>query len=164
MILSPNEIAWCATQAGWVGNDVAVAVAVALAESKGNTDALGWVPAVVNPPPGQQPKPASGNYDHGLWQISSLWHGAELLLTGANWRDPLDNAHIAFAVWTGAGGKWTPWSTFKSGAHELLMPFGVQAAKYPWAPPTSVVTVHVSGALTMNGSLSGTASMDRPLS
>lgn len=136
MILSPNEIAWCAGQAGWKGDDIATAVAVALAESKGDTEALGRVLASGGTAPGTQPKPASGNYDHGLWQISSLWHGTELALRGHTWRDPLANARVAFSVWLAAGHSWSPWSTYKSGAHIPLMPFGVTAALHPWAPPT----------------------------
>lgn len=144
MILSPNEIAWCALNAGWKGQDVAIAVAVALAESKGNTEALGWVPGTAN-------KPASGNYDHGLFQISSLWHGSELLLAGADWRNPVDNAIMAFHIWAKGNGKgWAQWSTYTGGAYQLLLPFGDQAAKYPWAPPSAKApTVTLTGGVNL---------------
>lgn len=155
-ILSPNELAHCAVAAGWRGDDVAIAVAVALAESGGNTDALGHVP-------GTTAKPASGNYDHGLWQLSSLWHGAELQAAGHDWRDPYVNAAAAHAVWAAAGGKWTPWSTFKSGAYLPLLPFGSVAAKYPWAPPAYEPTppaqpapiLHLTGTITGAVDLTG---------
>lgn len=153
MILSPNEIAWVAAKAGWKGDDIAVAVAVALAESRGNTEALGWVPANPGTAPGTTPKPASGNYDHGLWQISSLWHGALLAQAGHLWRDPLVNAGMAHQIWTEAGGKWSPWSTYKGGQYQPLLPFGVKAALYPWAPPLYEPPLSLSGTAIMNGTV-----------
>jgi hypothetical protein len=151
MILSPNEIAHVAVSAGWRGADVPIAVAVALAESNGNAEALGRVLGTAT-------KPASGNYDHGLWQISSLWHGAELQAIGHAWRDPYRNAEAAHAVWLAAGGKWSPWSTFTGGAYLPLLPFGTKAALFPWPPPTyepTPPTVHLVGTITGSVDLSG---------
>ena len=146
MILSPNEIAWCAAKAGWRGDDIATAVAVALAESEGDTEALGYVKGAVG-------KPASGNFDHGLFQISSLWHGAALMLAGHTWRDPLVNAGLAFKIWTEAGNTWKPWSTYVGGKHTPLLPFGVKAALYPWAPPVyeaQAPVINLHGTVNMS--------------
>ena len=86
MRLSPNEIAYVAAQ-HWSGDDLMIAVAVCIAESGGDTEALGRSSAVDS---------NTGNRDHGLWQISNRWHQlrgdgkpGRLLLAGASWRDPV---------------------------------------------------------------------------
>jgi hypothetical protein len=89
-----------AKQAGFPADQAPTAAAVALAESSGNAGA-----SHVN---------SNGSTDFGLWEINSV-HRA--LLAGKNWRDPVVNAQMAFQVWHDAGGKWTPWSTYKSGAY-----------------------------------------------
>lgn len=87
----------------------ALAVAVALAESGGRTDALGdtgitgakWGPSV------------------GLWQIRSLNADKGTGRTRdeiAN-RDPDTNARHAFEI-SGGGSNWKPWSAYTSGAHK----------------------------------------------
>lgn len=122
MRLSPHEIAYVAREAGFT--DLQTAVAVALAESGGDTEALGRSTSGAS----------IGNRDHGLWQISGRWH-ADLLTTELNWRDPQANAHMAFAVFTNAGSKWDPWHTFTSGSHLQYMPDGQIAAAAPFPPP-----------------------------
>lgn len=89
-----------ATQAGFPADQAPTAAAIALAESSGNAGA-----SHVN---------SNGSTDYGLWEINSV-HGA--LLAGKNWRDPVVNAQMAFRVWSDAGRKWSPWSTYKSGAY-----------------------------------------------
>jgi hypothetical protein len=108
--LSPNEIAWVGQKAGFTGNDLVIFVAVCLAESDGDTDALGHR---------STSDPAYGNYDHGLVQISNKWHSAKLLavaLKGEDWRDPYVNARLgkqAFDEFVKAGKVgWTAWSTY----------------------------------------------------
>ena len=91
-------MAQLARAAGFPDGQVAVAVAIALAESSGH-------PAATN-------HNTNGSFDFGLWQINTV-HGA-LLTTGA-WCVPADNAAMAHTVWTRAGGSWTPWSTYNSG-------------------------------------------------
>ena len=121
MRLSPHEIAWVAREAGFT--DLQTAVAVALAESGGDTEALGRSTTGVN----------VGNRDHGLWQISGRWHAG--VLAEGDWRDPQQNADWAFLIFTAAGGKWDPWHTFTSGSHLQFMPDGAIAAAAPFPPP-----------------------------
>lgn len=89
------------------------AIAVCLAESGGNTNAKH-----VN---------SSGNgTDYGLWQINSKAWGEQL--SKINWRDPDQNTALAGQIWKAAGGSFTPWTTYKSGAYKKYLGHG-QAAK-----------------------------------
>lgn len=130
MILSPHEIAAvAATQ--WSGDDLVIAVAVALAESRGDTDALGRSTTGAS----------IGNRDHGLWQISGRWHG-DKLQASPNWRDPLVNARLAKQVWDGrSGDKWTAWATYNSGAHKQYLPDARFAVAAPFLPPVAAQAV-----------------------
>ena len=114
---SPIEMAQLARAAGVPDGQVAVAVAIALAESSGH-------PAATN-------HNTNGSFDFGLWQINTV-HGA-LLTTGA-WCVPADNAAMAHTVWTRAGGSWTPWSTYNSGAYLTHLAAANQAAQALGAP------------------------------
>lgn len=101
--LSTDEIARLASNAGFTGNDLSIAVAVALAESGGNPNAHGDLML-----------PGSGSY--GLWQIYSHAHPEY----GPNFDqlfDPQTNADAAFAVYSAAGNSFRPWSTFNSGIY-----------------------------------------------
>lgn len=108
--LSPGQLASYAKGAGFTGTDVAVAVAVALAESGGRTDAVG-------------DKSIGGSY--GLWQIYSKAHP---WITSQNWSDPAVNARAAKRVFDEAGGSWRPWSTFKNGSAATYQNTGTMAA------------------------------------
>ncbi len=96
-------VAAAASAAGWRGDNLQIAVAVSMAESGHN-------PLATN-------MNTNGSVDHGLWQINSI-HGA--LLQRGDWRDPEDNARMAYQVWSDAGG-WTPWVTYNEGLHERHM-------------------------------------------
>lgn len=149
MKLSPNEIAHVAAK-HWQGDDLVTAVAVALAESGGDTEAMGRSTSGTS----------IGNRDHGLWQISNRWHQlrgdgspGRLLLAGADWRDPVVNARLAREVFdeTAASGKvgWSAWAVYTSGSYQTYLPDAQIAVKAPWAPPRDVeATVrHVLGGL-----------------
>ncbi len=101
---SARAVAAHAYRAGFRGNDIAIAVAVAKAES-------GWNPKATN-------RNSNDSVDYGLFQINSI-HAA--ILAGGNWADPGDNAVMAFKVWTDAGGSWGPWVTFWSGTYRKYM-------------------------------------------
>jgi len=60
MLLSAAQIAGYAQSAGFTGTGLVNAVAVALAESNGDTNARN-----VN---------AGGSVDRGVWQINGYWH------------------------------------------------------------------------------------------
>ena len=89
-----------ARAAGFSGRDLVVAVAVAGAES-------GWRATATN-------VNTNASVDYGMWQINSVH--ADLLASG-DWRDPYSNAQMAHSVWADAGGSWTPWTTYTSGAY-----------------------------------------------
>lgn len=97
--------AMAARAAGFVGDDLVVAVAVAGAESN-------WVPDAVG-----GPNP-NGSYDYGLWQINDVH---EDLLAEGDWADPYYNAQMAFTIFSEARG-WAPWTTWRSGAYEAHLP------------------------------------------
>jgi len=102
--LSAEQVAKYAYAAGFRGQDINIAVAVARAES-------GWRPTatLLN---------TNGSTDHGLFQINSI-HAA--ILAEGNWADPADNAKMAFKVWTQAGGKWSPWVTYWRGTYKQYL-------------------------------------------
>jgi hypothetical protein len=99
--LSASDIAGYAANAGFDGPDLQVAVAVALAESSGNPNAVGD----LNLTPG-------GSI--GLWQINLKAHPE---YTAQQLMDPQANANAAFQIYQAAGNQFTPWSTYKNGAY-----------------------------------------------
>lgn len=101
MKLSAAQIAQYAQGAGFSGDDLVVATAVALAESSGNTGVVGDLALT----PG-------GSV--GLWQINLRWHPE---YTAEELTDPATNAAAAFKIYTAAGNSFTPWSTYKNGAY-----------------------------------------------
>lgn len=102
--LSPAQIADLASRAGFSGDDLAVAVAVALAESRGGD------PNAYNPE--LQVGTPEGLGSYGLWQIYLFKHPE---FSGSNLYDPQTNANAAFSVYQNAGFSFSPWTTFTSG-------------------------------------------------
>lgn len=95
--LSRAQIAAYARAAGFPEDQIATAVAVAMAESSGN------------------PSARNASSATGLFQILIKAHpdlAAKYDLT-----DPGQNAKAAYDVWKAAGGKWSPWSTYNSGSY-----------------------------------------------
>lgn len=109
--LSPAQIAEYAHDAGFRGQDLTVAVAVALAESGGD-------------PKAHNPVPPDNSY--GLWQINM--HGNlgparrdEFDLDGnRELFDPEENAKAAWAI-SGHGNSFEPWTTYTSGAYKQYL-------------------------------------------
>ena len=102
--LSDAQIAGWAQQGGFTGNDEAIAVAVAIAESSGHIDATN-----TN---------TNGSVDYGIWQINSVH--ADLFNQYPQWWS-VENADMAHAVYAAAGNKFSPWTTYNSGAYQLYM-------------------------------------------
>lgn len=135
--LAVEDLIRLAFLAGFRGDDLARAVAIALAESGGRADAIGdtalqdrtWGPSM------------------GLWQIRSKHAetGRGGLRDAMLNADPLRNAGAAFALYRARKGRFDDWSAFKNKAYERFMP-QVQAALRGLAGPA--------------GSLSGTGSPD----
>lgn len=93
-------VAAVAYAAGWRGDDLKIAVAIARAESDWNAKATN--------------RNGDGSTDYGLFQINSV-HAA--ILAGGNWADPAANAVMAHQVWLEAGGSFSPWVTFWDGSY-----------------------------------------------
>jgi hypothetical protein len=100
--LSIDQIATVALSAGFTGNDLVTAVAVAMAESGGNPKALGDI--------------GIGQGSFGLWQINSAYH-PEYGPDFTSLYDPTTNANAAFAIYAKSGYSFKPWSTFNNGAY-----------------------------------------------
>jgi hypothetical protein len=107
-ILTPTQIRYYAQSAGFSGNDLDTAVAVAMAESSGN-------PMVYNPETAAGTPDGEGSY--GLWQIYLHAHPE---FAFANLYDPQINANAAYAIYSAAGG-FSPWSTYNSGAYQAYL-------------------------------------------
>jgi hypothetical protein len=113
-VLTPAQIAQWAVQAGFKGNDLAVAVAIAMAESSGHIDAKN-----IN---------IDGSTDLGIWQINTVH--ADLLARYPQWWS-VENADMAFSLYQSKGGKFTDWVTYNTGAYQLYMSQAKQAAASP---------------------------------
>ena len=103
--LNVSQLLAIAAAAGFSGDDLVNAVAVALAESGGN-------PQAYNPEVAAGAPQGYGSF--GLWQIYLKAHPE---FQGQNLFDPQTNAAAAFSVYSSAGGSFRPWSTFKNGAY-----------------------------------------------
>jgi hypothetical protein len=86
--------------------DPAVAVAIALAESGGRTDA---VRNNAGPPPSR---------DRGLWQINSRFHPE---VSDAQAFDASASTDAAHRI-SGGGTNWSQWTTFRNNAHLAFLP------------------------------------------
>lgn len=129
MKLSPHEIADLVLKAGFVAanppkmdDEAVVFVATVLAESGGDTEAMGRSTAGAN----------VGNRDHGLAQISGRWNYDKIQAARGNWRDPAVNIAIAYQIFTDSGRKFTPWHAWSSGAYSGFIPDALIAVAHPW--------------------------------
>lgn len=103
MILNGLQIAQLAYKAGFRGEALNIAVAVALAESGGNTQAYNPEIAANTP---------DGSGSRGLWQIYGVAHPEYNNDSAFN---PQVNAQAAYKVFREAGNRFTPWSTYNAG-------------------------------------------------
>lgn len=99
-ILTVDQVAQLAASVGFADQDLIVAVAVAMAESKGD-------PNAYNPETKAGAPAGLGSY--GLWQIFLKVHPE---YKNVNLFDPNTNANAAFGVYTAAGESFEPWATF----------------------------------------------------
>src|ERR1700740_3603313 len=88
-IMTISDIATVAENAGFSGNDLVTAVAIALAESGGNPNALGDI--------------GIGQGSFGLWQINSKYH-PEFGPDFTTLYDPQTNANAAYQIYVNANG------------------------------------------------------------
>ncbi len=109
--LSPEQIAEFAHAAGFRGQDLTVAVAVAMAESGGDPHAHNSVPP---------------DDSYGLWQVNMLGSlgpaRREQFGLDANRElfDPAENARAAWSI-SGHGDSFRPWSTYTNGAYKKYL-------------------------------------------
>jgi murein DD-endopeptidase MepM/ murein hydrolase activator NlpD len=94
-----------AAGAGFTGDNLVIAMAVAKAESSWRVDALNYN--------------SNGSTDRGLWQINSV-HDKQYPDSARLLSDPAYNAKAAFEI-SGGGTNFNPWTTYKSGAYQQYM-------------------------------------------
>lgn len=107
-LFSAADIQTFAANAGFSGPDLAIAVAIALAESlpSGN-------PNSYNPETQAAGGTPQGQGSYGLWQIYLKKHPE---FAGQNLMDPQTNANAAYSIYSRRGG-FSDWSTYTSGAY-----------------------------------------------
>lgn len=113
--MTPSEIADVAAAAGFSGDALVTAVAVALAESGGRPDAIG-----------DRNRPHTGCTSRGLWQINTCpgRDANDPIRRGRTpdaLADPATNAAAAFAI-SRRGTSWQPWTTYRTGAYRTHLP------------------------------------------
>jgi TP901 family phage tail tape measure protein len=94
--MEPWKVARVARAAGWRGNDLQTAIAVAGAESRFDPRA-NYV--------------TSAEDSRGLWQINTYAHGG-----GSELYNPMTNARVAYNLWKDQG--WGPWAGYTSGNYQ----------------------------------------------
>lgn len=123
--LSPAQIAGYAQAAGFAGGEIAVATAIAMAESGGN-------------PRAHNSNAATGDNSYGLWQINMLGklEAPRRLAFGITSNeqlfDPMTNAKAAKHVRMTQG--WTAWSVYGGQAFRSALPEATRAANAPVPP------------------------------
>lgn len=101
-------------QAGFKGQGLSKAYAVAMAESRGNASAFNG-------------NAKTGDKSYGLFQINMLgaMGPARLkqygLSSNNDLLNPLTNAEVAYKM-SGGGSNWSAWSTYKNGAYKQYLP------------------------------------------
>lgn len=116
---TPQQLAQLAYNAGFRGQALTTAVAVAMAESSGNTGAL-------------NDNASTGDYSVGAWQVNyfgklmqerTAKYGAPQVLQA----NPQGQAAAAFDI-SGGGKDFSAWTTYTSGAYQQYMGEAQQAA------------------------------------
>ena len=105
-ILSANQIAGYAQQAGFTGSSLTTAVAIALAESQPSGNTQSYNPEIAAGTP-------VGSGSRGLWQIYGYVHPQ---YNNDSLYDPLTNARAAYAI-SQQGHNFNAWSTYTNGSY-----------------------------------------------
>lgn len=126
-ILSATQLVPIAQRAGWTGNDLVIAVAVALSEGHMPGDPINTANSgAINR------ANSNGTVDYGIWQINSV-HSS--LLAADDWSLPSANASMAYKIWTerkaATGNGWTAWSSYNNGSYLTKMAVAQSAAFNP---------------------------------
>jgi hypothetical protein len=115
-------LALAATQAGFTGQGLRLAVAVGLAESGGNPTTRN-----LNPP---TPGCPAGSTDRGAWQLNNCYHPE----VSDGCADDLACAAAATYRISAAGSDWHQWTTYTSGAYQAQLAAADQALATLAAP------------------------------
>lgn len=139
-LLTDAQIAQYAISAGFTVNGTApMAVAIALAESGGNSGATH-----VN---------SDGSIDRGLWQINNRYHAE---ISDVQAFNPASAAAAAYAI-SNRGANWKQWSTYNNGRYLAYLGRGQAASLMIYAG--SIAGTHINTvippATTNNGSSGG---------
>ena len=101
--LSASQIATVANSAGFTGDSLVTATAIALAESGGRTDVVNYLGCV------------------GLWQIYQSVHAKKYPHWTTAWlKNPQNNAQAAYILSNG-GKNWQPWEVYTNGMYKMHM-------------------------------------------
>jgi Lysozyme like domain len=106
--VSLAQLVQLAHQAGIPDDELAIAVAIAEAESGGNPDAVD--------------DDSDGSVDRGLWQINTSWNS---VLPGNEFNEAYNAKSMAFI--SQGGTYWSPWTTYRTGAYLTYLPQAQQA-------------------------------------
>lgn len=151
--MTARQILDVAMGAGFRGDDAVIAVAIALAESDGDPNALNpwfWTRGQLMAKPHGNGSVCGysycGDYSLGLWQVNmrpdirqtrlSLWG----LSSVEDLYQPEVNARAAYSLYRGRGGKFGDWSTFLNSAYLNRMP-SARTAFAIWAAEQTVPPV-----------------------
>lgn len=99
--LSYAQVAGYAAGAGFRGQEIVKATAIAFGESSGNPDNVNHNTDKFR------------STDFGLWQINDHYWGD--LLKSGSWANPADNARMAYTVYKAQG--WTAWYAYTNGTY-----------------------------------------------
>jgi hypothetical protein len=147
--LTAEQIANVALSAGVPRDQVATAVAIALAESGGNTHAHNKLPP---------------DNSYGLWQINMLGELGSArrkkfgLANNEELFTPSVNARAMMAI-SGGGKNWTPWTTYTRGLYLTRMAEANRAASKATGQTS---TVSIPGSDTFEGLTKGIATLVNP--
>lgn len=100
--LTPQQIGFYASRAGFTGQNLVIAIAVALAESGGSVGAINT-------------GNSNGSTDRGLWQINSV----HTQFQQNRLFDPSYNAFAAFQI--SGGHNWFPWASYTNGRYQKFL-------------------------------------------
>lgn len=138
--LSQSEIEGYAADAGFTGNDIHIAGAVAMAESGGSTTSHNATPP---------------DNSYGLWQINMLGSLGPSrrkqfgITSNDQLYDPRINAQAAHAVWKGSG--WSAWTTYTRGTYQKYMAGSSSASESSTSSGDGSSNTGITGAITNIG-------------
>lgn len=142
-VISDAAIAGFAKTAGLSGQAVAVAVAVALAESGGNTQDHNVIPP---------------DNSYGLWQINMLGDmGPERrarygLRSNEDLYDPAINARVMAGI-SNVGRDWSAWTTYTRGTYRLYLNRGNAVAGTATLQPNTSQAIPIGSQSTLESTI-----------